>query len=106
MVMNRDDYVKEMMDQYLSNRGTYEIITKEEATEHLLEASNAFVNHISKERNSVGSDDMKNITRCLEQHKRIPVMCGLGKLHKRKIFPTSYRLVVTILGSPFHGIGR
>ena len=43
MVVNRDDYVKAMMEQHLSNRGTYEIITKEEAAECLLEASNAFV---------------------------------------------------------------
>ena len=28
MVVNRDDYVKEMMEQHSSNRGTHEIITK------------------------------------------------------------------------------
>ena len=86
MVMNRDDYVKAMMEQHLSNRGTHEIITKEEATEHLLEASNAFVRYISQAENSISSNDMKHVTRCLEQEKRIPVMHGLCKLHKGNIF--------------------
>ena len=31
MVVNRDDHVKEMMEQCLSNRGIHAIITKEEA---------------------------------------------------------------------------
>ena len=33
-------------------------------------------------------------------------MCGLGKSHKGNIFPPPYSLVVAIVGSPFHGIGR
>ena len=35
MVVNRDDYFKAMMDQHLSNRSTYEIITKDKAEEFL-----------------------------------------------------------------------
>ena len=44
--------------------------------------------------------------RCLDQDTRIPVMCGLGKLHKRKFLPPPYRPVVVIVGSQLHGIGR
>ena len=43
---------------------------------------------------------------CLEQDTRIPVMHGLGKLHKDKFDPPPYRPVVTIVGSQLHGIGR
>ena len=76
MIVNRDDYVKDIMDQHLSNRGTYGIITKEEATECLLEARNAFIKHISKSGNNTDSDGVKHVTRCVEQDTRIPVMCG------------------------------
>ena len=43
MVVNRDDYVKAMMDQHLSNRNTYEVITKEEATFYLEVSSKEFI---------------------------------------------------------------
>ena len=43
MVVNREDYVKAMMDQHLSNRSTHEIISRKEAEEFLAEASSAFV---------------------------------------------------------------
>ena len=105
MVVNRDDHVKAMMAQQLSNRGTYEIITKDVATAYLLEAINTFIRHVSQPGNSINSNDMKHITRCLEQDKRIPAMHGLGNLHKGKIFPPPYRPVVAIVGSPLHGIG-
>ena len=106
MVVNRDDYVKSMIDQHLSNRSTYEIITKEEAEEFLSEASSAFIDYVSLKGNSVNSNDMKCVMRCLDQDTRIPVMHGLGKLHKGKFFPPPYRPVVDIVGSQLHGIGR
>ena len=104
MVVNRDDYVKAMMEHHSSNRGTHEIITKEEATEYLLEASNAFIRCISQAGNSINSNDMKQITRFLEQDKRKPVMYGLGKLHKGKIFLPPCVPVVAILGSQLCGM--
>ena len=59
MVVNRDDYIKAMMEQHLSNRNTYEIITKEEAEEFLSEASSAFIDYVSLKENSINSNDMK-----------------------------------------------
>ena len=59
MVVNRDNYVKAMMDQHLSNKGMHGVITKDEATENVLEASNAFVKRISQAGNSTDSNDMK-----------------------------------------------
>ena len=49
---------------------------------------------------------MKHTIRCLDQDTRIHVVHGLGKLHKGKSFPPPYRLVVAIVGSQLHGIGR
>ena len=43
MVVNRYDYEKVMAFQCSSDRNTYDIITKEEACEHLLEATGAFL---------------------------------------------------------------
>ena len=47
IVVNRDDYPKIIMDQHLSTKETYEIIAREEASEHLLELPNAFMEKIS-----------------------------------------------------------
>ena len=106
MVVNRDDCVKEMIERHLSNRGTFEIITKEKTTEHLLEESNEFVRHIHQTVNSMNSNHMKYIPRYLEQDKRIPVMHFLVKLYKGKICLPPYRLVVSIVGFPLYGVGR
>ena len=54
----------------------------------------------------MNSNDLKNIMRCMDQDKRIPVMCGLGKSHKGKIFPPPHRPVVAIVGSQLHVICR
>ena len=87
MVVNKDDYVKEMMDQYLSNRSTYEIITKDEAKVYLAAASRAFIEYVSLKENRTDGNDLTCIMRCLDQDTRIPVMHGLGKLHKGKLIP-------------------
>ena len=49
MLVNRDECVKVMIDQNVSNAETYEIITKEEAAEHLLEVTTNFTRYISHE---------------------------------------------------------
>ena len=106
MVVSIDDYAKAMLNPHLSNMSAYEIITKEEDEEFLLEASSAFIDYVSLKGNSIDTNDMKHIMRCLDQDTRIPVMCGLGKFHKRKFSPTPYRPVVAIARSQLHGIGR
>ena len=106
MVVNRDDYVKAMMDQHLSNRSAYEIVTKEEAEEFLSETSSAFVDYGSLKGNGANSNDMKHNMRCLDQDSRTPVMHGLGKWNKGKLSPPTYRQLVATLGSQLHGIGR
>ena len=106
MVVNRDDYVKAIMDQHSSNRETFKNITKEKTTEHLLEDSNAHIECIYQTGNSIDINDMKHIMRCLDQDKRIPEICGLGKFHAGKIFPPPPRPVVAIIGSQLHTIGR
>ena len=87
IVVNRDDYVKAMMDQHLSNRSTYEIITKDEAKVYLAAASRAFIDCVSLKENKIDGNDLKHNMRCLDQDTRIPVMHGLGKLHKGKLTP-------------------
>ena len=42
MVASRDEYIKDMADKNFSYRNTCKIISKEEAQEHLVEATNAF----------------------------------------------------------------
>ena len=106
MVVHRVDYVKAMMEQHLSNRNTYEIITKDEARAYLEVASRAFIDYVSLKGNRIDGNDLTCIMRCLDQDTRIPVMHGLGKLHKGKLNPPPYRPVVAIVGSQLHGIGR
>ena len=106
MLVNRDDYVKEMMDQHLSHRSTYEIITKEEADEFLSEASSAFIDCVFLKGNGSNSNDVKHIMVCLDQDTRLPVTHGLGKLHKGKFSPPPCGLVVAIVGSQFLSISR
>ena len=79
---------------------------KEEAIEYLLDASNMFVEKFSQKGNSMDSNDVKHIMKYLDQDTRIQEMHGLGKLHKGNVFPQPYRLVMAIVGSKFHGIGR
>ena len=49
---------------------------------------------------------MKHIIVCLDQGTILPVMHGLGKLHKGKCFPLPCEPVVAIVGSQLLGIGR
>ena len=106
MVVHREDYVKAMMEQHLSNKKTCEIITKDEARAYLEVASRAFIDYVSMKDNRIDCNDLTCIKRCLDQDTRIPVMYGLGKLHKGKLNPPPYRPVVAIVGSQLHGIGR
>ena len=106
IVVNRDDYVKAMMDRHLSNRSIYEIFTKKEDEDFISEASSAFIDYVPLKGNSANSNDMKYVMRCLDQDTWIPVMHGLGKSYKGKFFPPPYRPVVAIFGSQLHGIGR
>ena len=62
MVVNRDNHMKDMADQKISNRKMHEIISKEEDYEFLLEANNAFIQYASRKVNSVDSSDLKCVT--------------------------------------------
>ena len=87
MAVNRDDHIKTMMDQRLSNRSTYEIVTKDEAKDCLAAVSSAFVDYVSLKENKIDDNDLKHVVRHLDQDTRFPVMHGVGKLHKGKSPP-------------------
>ena len=47
IVVSMDGYITSMDDQYLSNRKTHAVTSKQEAQEHFLEATNTFMRHVS-----------------------------------------------------------
>ena len=58
MVANRDDHVKAMAVQRVSDRNIYEIITKKEVEEPLLESTEAFLRFCSSKGNSIDHKDL------------------------------------------------
>ena len=59
MVVSWDDYVKSMVDQHLLDRKPYEIFSKEEAQEYLIEGTSTFLEFISQNVNSVYDINLK-----------------------------------------------
>ena len=65
MAMNRNDYAKAMDDQLLSDRKNYEIISKEEAKEYLIEFTSAFLEFILHKGNGIDDKELTHIGRSL-----------------------------------------
>ena len=85
MVVNREDYVKAMIDQHLLCKKTHERISKEQAVEYLSETSTAFLDRVAKAENRIDNNDLKFTSRCSNQDTRIPVMHELGKCTRENL---------------------
>ena len=58
MVVNRHDHVKAMASQLVSNRNAYEIITKKEAEEPLLESTEVFLRFFLQKGDIINDKDL------------------------------------------------
>ena len=67
--MSRDDYVKAMADQHLSDRNTCEIIPKEEDQEYLVEDTSAFLEFVSQKGNDIDDKELTYIARSLDKFR-------------------------------------
>ena len=95
IVVTRDGHVKAFTSQHLSNRKSYKIVSKEEAQDHLLEATNEFLKFASLKGTSIVD---KDLTRSLTHDIIILVIWGLWILHTGDFNPSPCRPLVSVVG--------
>ena len=69
--VSRDNYVKDLVNQFFSDRKIYDIASKEEAQEHFVEVANAFLKFVSSKSDSIGIKDLTYTQISLVQETRI-----------------------------------
>ena len=104
-IMNREEYIDQVLKQHLSNNNCYEYISKETAEEYMSSAVSEFMDFINEPGQKLIDEHTIYLQRALKINKRIPVFYCMPKVHKNKI-PYPLRPVVAQIGSPYHAISK
>ena len=99
-IMERDNYIQNVLKEHLMDENTYERLEELEALKIIEKTQEKAMEIVNEYRSYLSPEEYKYFTRSFIKNNRHPQFYGAPKVHKNK-FPTPMRPVVSQCGSIF-----